>query len=68
VADSMASYGSLKRAVTDAVIAELEPLRTRHDDLLNDPAELSALLSLGAEKALLQSSAVLARAKDAVGL
>ena len=59
---------ALKRAVTDAVVAELEPLRIRHDDLLNDPTELSALLSDGAEKALRQSSDVLARAKDAVGL
>lgn len=68
VADSMASYGSLKRAVTDAVVAELEPLRIRHDHLLSDPTELTALLSIGAEKALRQSSAVLARAKHAVGL
>lgn len=68
VAGSLANYRSLKHAVTDAVVAELEPLRVRHDALLDDPAELSALLSSGAEKALLQSSAVLARARDAVGL
>ncbi len=68
VADSLASYSSLKHAVTDAVVAELEPLRIRHDDLLDDPAELAAVLSVGAEKALHQSSAVLARARVAVGL
>ena len=68
VASSMSSYGSLKRAVTDAVVAELEPLRLRHDELMGDPAELRALLGIGAEKALRQSSAVLARAKEAVGL
>lgn len=68
VADSMASYGGLKPAVTDAVVAELEPLRVRHHDLLADPTELSALLSVGAEKALRTSSDVLARAKHAVGL
>ena len=68
LADSLASYSSLKHAVTDAVVAELEPLRIRHDDLLDDPAELAAVLSVGAEKALHQSSAVLARARVAVGL
>ena len=68
VAGSLASYSSLKDAVTDAVVAELEPLRIRHDDLLDDPAELAAVLSVGAEKALHQSSSVLARARVAVGL
>ena len=67
-ADTVASYGALKRAVTDAVVAELEPIRRRHDDLLEDPAELSALLGVGAEKAGRQSSVVLARARHAVGL
>ena len=68
VADSVASYSSLKQAVTDVVVAELDPLRVRHDDLLGDATELSALLRDGAEKALLQSSAVLARAKERGGL
>ncbi len=68
VAESTANYGSLKRAVTEAVVAELDPIRRRHDDLLDDPSELSALLSEGAEKALVQSSAVLNRARSAVGL
>ena len=53
VADAMPDYGSLKRAVTDAVVAELEPLRRHHDDLLGDPSELAALLATGA--LLLQS-------------
>jgi tryptophanyl-tRNA synthetase len=66
--DSVASYGGLKDAVTDAVVAELEPIRTRHDDLIGDPSGLSALLGSGAEKALRQSSDVLARAREAVGL
>ena len=43
-------------------------LRRHHDDLLGDPSELAALLATGAERALRQSSAVLARAKEAVGL
>ena len=68
MADSMPGYGALKRAVTDAVVAELEPIRRRHDELLDDPAELSALLGVGAEKAVVQSSAVLARARHAMGL
>ncbi|MCF6378729.1 tryptophan--tRNA ligase [Nocardioides KLBMP 9356] len=68
VADSLRDYGSLKRAVTAAVVAELEPLRRRHDELMGDRAQLAALLAVGADKALRQSSAVLERAKKAVGL
>ena len=68
VADATATYGALKAAVTDAVVAELEPIRARHDDLLGDPSALAALLAIGAEKALRRSSEVLARATAAVGL
>jgi tryptophanyl-tRNA synthetase len=68
VAASMADYGSLKRAVADAVVAELEPLRIRHDALMGDPDRLRAVLADGADRAGRQSRVALARAKNAVGL
>ena len=35
-ADGITTYGALKRAVTDAVVAELEPLQKRYADLAAD--------------------------------
>ena len=40
-ADGITTYGALKRAVTDAVVAELEPLQKRYAELAADPAYVS---------------------------
>ncbi len=44
-------YGTLKAEVADAVVAALEPIRTRANELLEDPAELDRLLAKGAASA-----------------
>jgi tryptophanyl-tRNA synthetase len=44
-------YGALKTAVADAVVAALDPIRLRAQELLADPAELDRLLAQGATKA-----------------
>ncbi len=44
-------YGALKTAVADAVVATLDPIRIRAQELLADPAELDRLLAQGAAKA-----------------
>jgi tryptophanyl-tRNA synthetase len=44
-------YGAFKQAVAEAVIALLEPVRLRYEELRADPAELERLLALGAAKA-----------------
>ena len=44
-------YGALKTAVADAVVAALDPIRLRAEELLADPAELDRLLAKGAAKA-----------------
>jgi tryptophanyl-tRNA synthetase len=44
-------YGVLKTAVADAVVAALDPIRLRAQELLADPAELDRLLAQGAAKA-----------------
>jgi tryptophanyl-tRNA synthetase len=44
-------YGRFKESVAEAVIALLEPVRARYDELRADRPELERLLSLGAEKA-----------------
>ena len=44
-------YGDLKRRVAEVVIAELTPIRERHEELMRDPGELDRLLALGSEQA-----------------
>jgi tryptophanyl-tRNA synthetase len=44
-------YGTFKSAVAEAVVALLEPFQERFHDIRGDPAELSRLLAVGADKA-----------------
>ena len=46
-----AGYGDFKAALAEAVVAKLEPIRTRYEELIADPAEIDRLLLKGAEKA-----------------
>jgi tryptophanyl-tRNA synthetase len=62
------SYGELKETCTEVVIAELAPIRERHDHLLRDPAELRRQLDLGAARACEVANVVLHRARAAMGL
>jgi tryptophanyl-tRNA synthetase len=61
-------YGDFKRAVADAVVGELEPVRARALELLSDPAELDRLLALNAARANEVAEATLKRVYDAVGI
>lgn len=61
-------YGELKTAVADAVVAMVEPIRSRTLDLLTDPAELDRILASGAQKANERASATLATVYERVGL
>ncbi|ROS76312.1 tryptophanyl-tRNA synthetase [Curtobacterium sp. PhB130] len=60
-------YGDLKGEVADAVVAELEPVRTRTLELLDDPAELDRLLAVGADRASAIAEDTLARVYDRIG-
>jgi len=44
-------YGPFKEAVAEAVVAVVDPIRRRYEQLRADPGELQRLLALGAEKA-----------------
>ena len=44
-------YGDLKKDTADAVVAFVTPIKTRVDELLADPAELTSILAAGAERA-----------------
>jgi tryptophanyl-tRNA synthetase len=61
-------YGDFKSAVAEVVIAELEPIRDRTKQLMDDPAELVSLLSTGAKKANDVASNTLKQVYEAIGL
>lgn len=67
-ADGVTTYGALKRAVADAVIAELEPVQKRYAELVADPAHVSAVFDRGAARARAVTEPVLAAASAAMGL
>jgi len=61
-------YGDFKTAVAEVVIAKLEPIGKRTKELMDDPAELSRVLSNGAQKANEVASTTLKAAYSAIGL
>jgi tryptophanyl-tRNA synthetase len=60
-------YGQFKADVADAVVALLEPIQARYQELRGDPAELERLLTRGAEKAREASAPTLTRMYDLMG-
>ena len=44
-------YGDLKKETSEVVRSVIEPIRTRVNELLTDPAELESLMNKGAQKA-----------------
>lgn len=60
-------YGTLKTSIADAVIAVLEPIRNRAEELLADPAELDRLLAEGAARANAQAEETLTKVYERVG-
>lgn len=67
VAKTYTRYGDLKTAVGEAVIAFLEPVRARHNELIDDPAFVFDVLAKGAERATSIAEVTLKRAQDAMG-
>jgi tryptophanyl-tRNA synthetase len=60
-------YGGFKSAVAEAVVALLDPVRVRYEELMGDPAELERLLRRGAEKAEEASAPTLAAMYERMG-
>jgi tryptophanyl-tRNA synthetase len=67
-ADGVTTYGALKAAVTDAVVAVLEPVQKRYADLAADPAHVTAVFEAGAARCREVTRPVLAAAEAALGL
>ena len=67
-ADGIDTYGALKRAVTDAVVATLEPIQKRYADLTADPVHVTEVFAAGAARCREVTAPVLAAATTAIGL
>ena len=61
-------YGALKADTGDAVIAVVEPIRSRFEELMQDKGELARLLSIGNDRARNVAAVTLQRAHSAIGL
>ena len=64
VAEGHEQYGSLKVETGEAVVALLEPIQVRYQELMEDRGELARLLRVGAEKARTVAAATLDRADE----
>jgi tryptophanyl-tRNA synthetase len=60
-------YGRFKEEVGEAVVALLEPIASRYQELRADPAELERLLAAGADKARETSAPTLAQMYERMG-
>lgn len=61
-------YGALKTDVADAVLAVLEPIQRRYEDLAADPDAVDAVLADGARRAAERAAPTVAAARRAIGL
>jgi tryptophanyl-tRNA synthetase len=60
-------YGDFKGDLADAVVAFLEPIQKRYEDLASDEAGLRATLTAGAEKAQAVARATVATVYERIG-
>ncbi len=68
VAETYEQYGRLKVDTGEAVLAVLDPIRTRYHELMSDRGELARLLRIGAERAGAVAGATLDRVHRAIGM
>ena len=61
-------YGDFKAALTEKLVATLEPIQKRYYELMNDPATLENILKQGAEQVRPMAAATLQHVKDVIGL
>lgn len=67
-ADSLTTYGALKRAVTDAVVGVLEPVQQRYTDLAADREQVDEVYARGQARCRRLAAPVLASVEAAMGL
>jgi tryptophanyl-tRNA synthetase len=60
-------YGDFKKAVAEAVVEYLNPVRERYEQLRPDETELDRVLALGAEKASAMAAPIVAEVRERMG-
>jgi tryptophanyl-tRNA synthetase len=68
LAGLFSSYGELKEAVADSVVATLRPIQARHADLAADPDGVARILREGADRARVTAATTVRRAREGIGL
>ncbi|MHB8680961.1 MAG: tryptophan--tRNA ligase [Acidimicrobiales bacterium] len=68
LAGGFSNYGELKKAVSEALVELLEPVRRRHAELHADPGYVEEVLAAGAAKARAVAGVTLDRAMRNAGL
>jgi len=68
LAEDFTSYGALKHAVVEAVVATLRPIQARHAELARDPGQLRQVLADGATRARDRVVDRVSQAKQSIGL
>ena len=66
--EQYSQYGPLKKDTGDAVIAVVDPIRTRYNELMNDKGQLAQLLKIGNQRAREVAARTLDRTHKAIGL
>ncbi len=61
-------YGDFKAALTERLVATLEPIQQRYREYMNDLPMLESVLKQGADAARPMAEATLQRVKDVIGL
>ena len=61
-------YGDFKNDLAEVVVATVEPVQRRYHELVDDPAQLDAMLRAGADKLKPIAADVLKRVQDKIGL
>ena len=61
-------YGKLKVDAGEAIVALVEPIQQRYNEIRNDKTALDNILKTGAEKASERAEAQLKKVKDTIGL
>jgi len=67
-AEGITTYGALKAAVTESVVAVLDPLQKAYAELTDDPGYVASVFASGSARAREVTASVLADATAAMGL
>jgi tryptophanyl-tRNA synthetase len=68
VADEYEQYGKLKVDTGEAVLAAIDPIRERYNELMDDRGELTRLVQVGSDRARTVAAATLDRVYSAIGM